>query len=605
MRGLHVRYLCFGTLVALVLTIASSLMAATSDGGKTQAYVVAQSHPAASDDNPGTPTKPFKTISRAAKAVKPGDNVLIEDGVYRETVVVQTSGTKEAPIVFQAAPLANVVVTGAERITDWRREEGEENIYSTPWPHQYLGWTKRRAHPDDDYHQMIGRAEQVHVDNYPLLQVLSRDKLSRGTFYVDLSAKRLYIYDRPGQELRRAQSAVEASVRNALWRCTGAHVRLRGVRFRYAASAAQQSAVEIRGDGDLMEDCIVERVNGAGANFQGTGIVVRRCTFRDNGHTGFDAHGNDFLMTECVCENNNVKNWDRNWAAVNKIVLSRNAVIEKSIFRNNRGHGLWFDIGNEDCTVRNCLLQDNEDAGLFYEISYGLHAHDNVIVGNGLAPRPGAWGANAGIALSSSPRCRVERNLLLANKEGFQFREQQRTTPRIGDRTKTEYAVWNHDSIIRNNVIACNRDAQTAGWFAQGDAAHWPRALKDFKEKKLGKAAPPAPELPPGADVERLPARPAGLSLEALKLNLSGNLYSLKPGQRFYQWGCTWEPHEFYSAVEEVNRSLSLEAGSRIAEITFADWTTLDLRVPADSPVLKMDCYPKGEVPGVHLGVLP
>ena len=106
-------------------------------------------------------------------------------------------------------------------------------------------------------------------------------------------------------------------------------------------------------------------------------------------------------------------------------------VLEKSIFADNRGSGIWFDIGNENPTVRNCLIANNEDGGIFYEISYGLHAHDNVIVGNGFDSLAGSWGGNGAIALSSSPGCTIERNLMLGNREGFQFREQYRTTPRI------------------------------------------------------------------------------------------------------------------------------------------------------------------------------
>ncbi len=95
------------------------------------------------------------------------------------------------------------------------------------------------------------------------------------------------------------------------------------------------------------------------------------------------------------------------------------------------------------------LITSNEDAGIFYEISYGLHAHDNVIVNNGLADTAGAWGANAGISISSSPDCVIERSLLIGNKEGFNFREQARSTSRIDSRRSEP--VWNHDSTIRGN----------------------------------------------------------------------------------------------------------------------------------------------------------
>ena len=152
-------------------------------------------------------------------------------------------------------------------------------------------------------------------------------------------------------------------------------------------------------------------------------------------------------------------------------------MLEKSQFLGNRGNGVWFDIGNEKCVVRNCLIADNEDAGIFYEISYSLHAHDNVIVGNGFNETPGAWGAASAISLSSSPDCIIERNLMVGNREGFNFREQNRKTPLIED--KNERWIWNHNQLIRNNVMALNRDAQVWGWFDINDDRPWPAVLQD------------------------------------------------------------------------------------------------------------------------------
>ena len=40
----------------------------------------------------------FRTISAAARAIEAGDTVVIHDGVYRESVVVEKSGTADQPI---------------------------------------------------------------------------------------------------------------------------------------------------------------------------------------------------------------------------------------------------------------------------------------------------------------------------------------------------------------------------------------------------------------------------------------------------------------------------------------------------------------------------
>jgi len=292
---------------------------------------------------------------------------------------------------------------------------------------------------------------------------------------------------------------------------------------------------------------------------------------------GFGTGGtHNLLMTECAIRNNNMKGYNRGWeAGGNKIVLTRGAIIEKSFFIENRGDGIWFDIGNEDNEVRNCLFINNEDAGIYYEISYGLHAHDNVIVGNGFAYNPGAWGANAGISISSSPNCVIERNLIIGNKEGLSFREQNRSTPRIGNR-KGE-PVWNHDQIIRNNVIAYNRDAQVWGWFDINDNRHWP--ARDGK------------------------AEPDGLTLEKLSFTFRDNLYSTGAGQELFNWGVTWKEHKRYNKLDDVRDALNLEQGSELVEFVFKDFSELDFRVPSDSPALKMGCYPKGSVPGVRLGI--
>jgi parallel beta-helix repeat protein len=282
-------------------------------------------------------------------------------------------------------------------------------------------------------------------------------------------------------------------------------------------------------------------------------------------------------MTGCTVRNNNTKGFNRGWeAGGNKICLSRGVLIEASTFVENHGNGLWFDIGNEDCTVRNCLIACNEDAGIFYEISYGLHAHDNVIVGNGLAGTPGAWGASAGISLSSSPNCVIERNLLMGNKEGFNFREQTRSTPRIADR-KGE-PVWNHDHVIRNNVIAYNRDAQTWGWFDVSDNRHWP--ARDGK------------------------AEPGGLTLEKLSLSLKDNLYWADPGQGLFNWGVTWKEHKEYRQLNDVRDALNLEEGSSMVELVLKDFSALDFRVAKNSPAVTTQCYPQGSAPGVQLGTL-
>jgi hypothetical protein len=94
-----------------------------------------------SDENPGTEEKPFKSIQKAADVMVAGDICLIDDGVYRETITLKTSGTKEKPITFKAMEDADVTISGTESLEgvnwvgyfDYDRtwtEEGEKTFQS-------------------------------------------------------------------------------------------------------------------------------------------------------------------------------------------------------------------------------------------------------------------------------------------------------------------------------------------------------------------------------------------------------------------------------------------------------------------------------------------
>ena len=553
-------------------------------------FEVAQGHFRAADSGPGTAERPWKTISKAAASVGPGDLVVIHGGVYRERVVVKTDGTAAQPIRFAAAPGEWVVLTGADRLTGWKQAPGEDPVYTVAWPHRFNTYSKTMTHPGDEYHRVIGRCEQVFVNGYAMRQVLSAAQLGPGSFFADVTNQLLYAWDSANGDLTKAH--VEASVRSEILRVEGAHVQVRGLRFRYAANAAQHGAVVLTGHHDALDDCVVEETNASGATFQAEDIVVRRCVFRENGQLGFGANrAHRLLLKDCTVEHNNTKNFSRDWeAGGDKLVLCRGAVLERSRFLRNRGNGVWFDIGNEQCVVRQCLIADNEDAGIFYEISYSLHAHDNVIVGNGFASTSGAWGAQAGIALSSSPDCVIERNLLVANREGFNFREQFRTTPTLAD--KRERAVWNHDEIIRHNIMAYNRDAQVWGWFDVNDHRHWPA-----KDAPPGAAAPPAAK--PGdlaADYGAKDARgqPVGLTLEKLHIRFENNAYFASPPQGWFKWGTLWGRHQEYGTVAEFQAALGIDHGGSIVEPSFMDLAARDFRLRPDAGSVPRENRPQG-----------
>lgn len=103
------------------------------------------------DNNPGTELNPFRTIQRAADIVQPGDTVNVGQGVYREIVVLKTSGTKANPISFKTDPTSRATITGAEAVMGWQLLDANENIYyaDVPGVPDLPKWMRRRFFQED------------------------------------------------------------------------------------------------------------------------------------------------------------------------------------------------------------------------------------------------------------------------------------------------------------------------------------------------------------------------------------------------------------------------------------------------------------------------
>lgn len=267
---------CRSLVVAMLVTagLASADSEAFAGEGAGRTWHVAQQPLPGIADN-----AQFRTISEAAVMVQPGDTVMVHGGTYRERVVVTKSGTTSDPIRFAAMPGEHVVVTGADLITAWEKDP-ELPIYNTRWDYRF------EPHPNERY-----RREQIIMGGYELRQVLGKELLAPGTFFVDAEAKLLYVMPSGGRRRRPgAGITVEAATRTSIWEFHGDYLQVSGLDFRYAANQAQVGAAIFEGNKLLVSDCTFERTAGSGASFYlGSDITVERCTFADNGQLGFGA----------------------------------------------------------------------------------------------------------------------------------------------------------------------------------------------------------------------------------------------------------------------------------------------------------------------------
>ncbi len=89
------------------------------------------------DSNEGSKSKPFKTISGAARMAHPGDVITVHEGTYRERVNPPRGGTSDNKrIVYQAAPGEKVVIKGSEIIKQW--EKVQDGVWKVTLPNSFF-----------------------------------------------------------------------------------------------------------------------------------------------------------------------------------------------------------------------------------------------------------------------------------------------------------------------------------------------------------------------------------------------------------------------------------------------------------------------------------
>ncbi len=117
MRRFCVIVLFAGVLLSPAVGNAAGNYLPNSPSSLGKSYYVAQNNPKASDGNPGTAERPFKSIGKAASTAKMYDRVIIDEGVYREQVRLVNNGhmySPESKIIYMAKPGVRVYLKGSD-----------------------------------------------------------------------------------------------------------------------------------------------------------------------------------------------------------------------------------------------------------------------------------------------------------------------------------------------------------------------------------------------------------------------------------------------------------------------------------------------------------
>jgi parallel beta-helix repeat protein len=384
--------------------------------------------PDGSDDNSGDLSQPLKTISRAGDMARPGDSVIIQPGVYRETLGLTCSGTPGRAIVFQAKEPGTAIITGADVLTIWALVGDHPGEFVCDWPHDFIIDHTADGAPVR-FHGApapVGCAEQILWEGHPLKQVMQFESVVPGTFFVDWENHSLTIALPGGVDPRAGE--VEGCVRSDLFGPKNSFDKLadsewitvRGLTFRDAGNFAQRGGV-VLGSHWRAENCVVENDNAGGMSLAGNDIVVQKCTAQFNGFCGISGEGNNDTLQDCVVCGNNRKGFPPDWeGGGGKFCRTDHLKVIHHTSYDNTGPGLWLDIDNTNYSITDSVFYGNrgldadwEGIGIFIEISGGPGViQRNVCYSN----------TGAGILLAESQNIKVDGNVLVDNGNGVELR---------------------------------------------------------------------------------------------------------------------------------------------------------------------------------------
>src|SRR5690348_15279675 len=208
------RALCLISLVALAAAgPAAYSQANVVENQTTYLYVDAQS---GSDSNSGSSSSPLKTIQAAVNKANTnnqksvGTKIIVNSGVYRETVSINpVSGQTAAALTIEAAKAGTAVIAASNVLNGWSPDSRYTGAYVANWtPVQSTcalpsGWPA--AQP------IALRTEMLFVNGIAMTQVLAYADLRPGTFFVNTSDGTVHLW--PPNGVDPSSATVEVATR--------------------------------------------------------------------------------------------------------------------------------------------------------------------------------------------------------------------------------------------------------------------------------------------------------------------------------------------------------------------------------------------------------
>jgi hypothetical protein len=286
------------------------------------------------------------------------------------------------------------------------------------------------------------RPDALFIDDQPMARVVSKDALASNRFYVDYGSGMIYLVDDP------TNHKVEVTAIVFAFEGTASDVSIRNLTVEKYGSPAQSGAINAHeGARWIIDDCVVQLNSGGGIRV-GSGSRVDNCDIHHNGQIGINGDGDSIRIEHNRVWSNNIRGFDPDWEAGGVKIASTDGVeFRGNHVYDNNGPGLWCDIECRNVVYEGNLVENNQQSGIFHEISFKAVIRNNIVRYNGSGKRKWFWGAD--ITVAASQDVEVTGNTVTAAPGGcaIMLIDQGRLAD-DGARYKTR------DNSVHNNEMA-------------------------------------------------------------------------------------------------------------------------------------------------------
>ena len=369
--------------IFLALAFAGSCAYAQASITENQTTYLYVNGSTGSDSHSGSSSSPLKTIQAAVNKAntnnqkKIGTKIIVESGVYRESVTVNpVYGGSTVPLTIQASATGGAVIAGSDVLTGWNPVSGHPYTYYHSWDYNF-GYCPVPSGWPANFPFIAQRTEMIFVNGIAYSQVMSESQLRAGTFFVDESTNQILVTLPSSTSIYSA--TVEAAVRNSTITVNSrTNVVLRGLVLRHGRTCINQSAANINGSSELLLDRIQANWNSWGglAVSSSQHVTVQNSIASHNGGVGFQGFEDQYTLLSY--DETDFNNWRGaqgalyNWGmGGTKLMQMRNTTVQDHYSYGNQAQGLWFDTDNKDVTVNNATVAGSIMSALQLEANEG------------------------------------------------------------------------------------------------------------------------------------------------------------------------------------------------------------------------------------------